>query len=79
LTYAAGLGPILESKNALRRRSSAAAEAYRFGQFTLEPAERRLCADGVPVPLGSTDFHLLLALVENAGSVVAKDDLVSRV
>ena len=54
-------------------------ELYRFGRFTLEPGERRLCADGVRVPLGSTDFRLLLALVESAGAVVAKDDLISRV
>ena len=55
------------------------AELYRFGRFTLDPAEGRLCEDGVPVSLGFTDFRLLLALVESAGTVVAKDDLISRV
>ena len=55
------------------------AEVYRFGRFTLEPAERRLSADGAPVPLGSTDFRLLLVLVESAGAVVAKNDLLGRV
>jgi predicted ATPase len=33
----------------------------------------------VLVPLGQTDLALLLALVENAGALVAKKDLVSRV
>jgi predicted ATPase/DNA-binding winged helix-turn-helix (wHTH) protein/tetratricopeptide (TPR) repeat protein len=55
------------------------AELYRFGRFTLDPAESRLSADGVPVALGSTDIRLLLALVERAGALVTKDDLVSRV
>lgn len=55
------------------------AEPYCFGRFTLHPAERSLCADGVPVPLRATDFRLLLALVESAGVYVTKDDLVSRV
>ena len=31
------------------------------------------------MPLGPTDFRLLLALVESAGAVVTKDDLMSRV
>ncbi|HEY4114708.1 MAG TPA: winged helix-turn-helix domain-containing protein [Rhizomicrobium sp.] len=54
-------------------------DQYRFGPFTLDPAERSLRADGVPVPLGSTDVRLLLALVEHAGAVVSKDDLMRRV
>src|SRR5215469_13225203 len=54
-------------------------EIYHFGRFTLDPVERRLRADGAPVPLGLTAFSLLLALVESAGSTVSKDDLISRV
>jgi predicted ATPase/DNA-binding winged helix-turn-helix (wHTH) protein len=52
---------------------------YRFGRFALDPAERRLSANGVPVPLGETPFQILLMLVENGGDVVGKDDLISRV
>ncbi|MGH6887814.1 MAG: ATP-binding protein [Rhizomicrobium sp.] len=52
---------------------------YRFGRFTLDPVESRLSADGVVVPLGPTAFRLLLTLVESAGDVVTKDDLLSRV
>jgi predicted ATPase/DNA-binding winged helix-turn-helix (wHTH) protein len=54
-------------------------EPYCFGRFTLDPAERRLCADGALVPLGPTDFCVLLALVERAGAIVTKSELVSRV
>ena len=54
-------------------------EPYRFGRFILDPANRELSADGSPVPLGATDFRLLLALIEQAGSLVTKDELMSRV
>ena len=54
-------------------------DQYSFGPFTLDAAEHRLYADGVSVPLGSTDLRLLLALVQQAGAVVSKDDLMSRV
>ncbi|MGH6877093.1 MAG: ATP-binding protein [Rhizomicrobium sp.] len=52
---------------------------YSFGRFTLDPAESRLCADGIPVPVGSTGLRILLALVEREGALVTKDELVSRV
>ena len=52
---------------------------YCFGRFVLNPAERRLYADGVLLALGSTEFGLLWALVESGGAVSAKEDLVSRV
>ncbi|HEY3777119.1 MAG TPA: winged helix-turn-helix domain-containing protein [Rhizomicrobium sp.] len=55
------------------------AEPYRFGRFTLDPAGGQLTADGAPVPLGSTDFRLLVALVERAGTLVTKNELMSRV
>src|ERR1700742_1629273 len=54
-------------------------EPYRFGRFTLDPTNRALSADGAPVPLGATDFRLLLTLIERAGSLVTKDELMSRV
>lgn len=54
-------------------------EPYRFGRFTLDPANRELSADGAPIPLGATDFRLLLTLIERAGSLVTKDELMSRV
>lgn len=50
---------------------------YCFGRFTLDPATRRLSTDGVPVSLGALDFRLLLVLIESAGVVVTKDDLMS--
>ena len=54
-------------------------QPYRFGRFTLDPANRQLRAEGSPIPLGSTDFRLLVTLIERAGSLVSKDELMSRV
>ena len=59
-----------------------AAEAsvrYRFAHFELQPGERRLLAGGEPVHLGPHAFDLLLAFVERSGSLVTKDELLSRV
>ena len=51
---------------------------YRFGPFSLDAAERRLLRDGDPVPLAPKVFDTLLALIEESGRLVAKNDLMSR-
>jgi DNA-binding winged helix-turn-helix (wHTH) protein len=50
-----------------------------FGRWRLSPARRRLPADNEPVALGSRGFDILLALVEERGSLVTKDALMRRV
>ena len=52
---------------------------YRFGQFELQPDERRLLAGGVPVRIGRLAFDLLAVLVERGGHLVSKADLLKRV
>jgi predicted ATPase/DNA-binding winged helix-turn-helix (wHTH) protein len=52
---------------------------YRFGRFELQADERRLLAAGKVVPLTARAFDLLLALVERAGRLVTKDELLERV
>src|SRR5438045_1675600 len=54
-------------------------ERYRFGSFELQPDQRRLLKDGASVSLRPRAFDLLVALVERAGQLVAKDDLLVRV
>ena len=49
---------------------------YRFGEFELEPAERRLSAAGKPVALTPKVFDTLVLLVERAGRLVSKDELM---
>src|SRR4029077_11503629 len=49
---------------------------YAFGRFRLKTAERVLLREGEPVPLTPKVFDILLALVENRGRIVEKDDLM---
>ncbi len=53
--------------------------ACRFGRFALDPAQRRLLADGQPVALGARAFDLLVALVARAGQLVSKHELLEVV
>lgn len=50
-----------------------------FGPFVLSPEERLLQRDGTPVRLGGRALDLLIALVDQAGSVISKKDLIDRV
>jgi DNA-binding winged helix-turn-helix (wHTH) protein len=52
---------------------------FRFGSFELAPVRRLLSRGGRPVKLGSRALDLLVALVERAGHVVTKDELMMRV
>jgi hypothetical protein len=62
------------------RSSPAAADAtLEFGRFRILLRRRRLVADGVPIALGTRALDLLLALVEADGSLVTKEELMSRV
>ncbi|HJP90645.1 MAG TPA: winged helix-turn-helix domain-containing protein [Pyrinomonadaceae bacterium] len=53
--------------------------SYEFGRFRLNVAERVLLRDGEAVPLTPKVFDILVALVENGGQIVSKDDLMKRV
>jgi predicted ATPase/DNA-binding winged helix-turn-helix (wHTH) protein len=50
-----------------------------FGPFRLLPAQQLLLEDDAPVRLGSRALEILAALVEHAGEVVAKNELLARV
>jgi DNA-binding winged helix-turn-helix (wHTH) protein len=50
-----------------------------FGPFRLFPAARRLEKDGVPVELGGRALDVLIALVNQAGRVVGRADLMSTI
>lgn len=56
-----------------------AGHTYCFRTFRLDIAERRLLDRGVPVPLAPRAFEVLVKLVENAGHLVEKDDLLLSV
>jgi DNA-binding winged helix-turn-helix (wHTH) protein/tetratricopeptide (TPR) repeat protein len=50
---------------------------YRFGPFVLNPAEHRLARDGEGVPLSKRPMAVLVALVERAGHLVTKEELLA--
>ena len=52
---------------------------YQFGPYTLDVQQRILLFEGAPVPVPLKAYETLLALVENAGRVVLKKDLLDRV
>src|SRR6266496_3845227 len=51
----------------------------RFGGFELQPGERRLLLDGRPTAVGPRAFDMLIVLVERAGKLVSKGELLDRV
>jgi DNA-binding winged helix-turn-helix (wHTH) protein len=53
--------------------------AYLFSDFTLQPATRLLRRSQAVVPIPSKAFDVLLALVQNAGRVMGKDELLRQV
>ncbi len=52
---------------------------YEFGPFRLDPQERTLRRDGEPIPMTIKAFDTLLALIEGAGRVVEKNELMEQV
>jgi len=53
-------------------------EAISFGPFRLLAMQRLLLEGDQPVRLGSRAFDILAALVERAGEVVGKEELIAR-
>jgi TolB-like protein/DNA-binding winged helix-turn-helix (wHTH) protein len=58
---------------------SGAPTMVEFGRFRVVPHRRELLADGQPIKLGGRDFDVLMALIGASGTVVSKDELLSRV
>jgi predicted ATPase/DNA-binding winged helix-turn-helix (wHTH) protein len=59
----------VDSPNAIR---------LRFGPFELNVAERSLKKANQAVPLGGRAYDILITLLENAGQVVAKSELIAK-
>jgi DNA-binding winged helix-turn-helix (wHTH) protein len=61
------------------RIKGASAWAIFFGPFCLLPAQQLLLHEDEPIPLGSRAMDILIALVERAGELVSKEELMARV
>ena len=68
--------PLLYDAN--RSTSATAGAVIEFGRFRVLLRRRQLLADGVPVELGTRAFDLLLILSQADGSLVSKEELLSR-
>ncbi len=77
-----GAMELLARVDALLRRSRVAAPARpldRFGDVEVNRAARTVKRSGVPVALSPKEFALLVALMDRAGSVVPRGELLSAV
>lgn len=52
---------------------------HRIARVTLEPAARSVSIDGHPLELTSIEFEILARLVHHAGTVVARERLITEV
>ena len=75
--FKANAYPLQHDSN--RPRAGTSDAALEFGRFRVLLRQRQLFADGVPVELGTRAFDLLLALLEADGSLIGKEELLSRV
>src|SRR6266403_4517522 len=66
-------------RDADRSNSATGDATLEFGHLRVVLRQRLLLADGVPVELGTRAFDLLLVLLEADGSLVTKEELLSRV
>jgi DNA-binding winged helix-turn-helix (wHTH) protein/tetratricopeptide (TPR) repeat protein len=52
---------------------------YEFDAFRVDPVRRLLLRDGEPQPITPKAFSILVALIERAGEVVEKSELIERI
>ena len=53
---------------------------YRFGPYTLEPAQRRISGDGnARIELTAKAFDLFVLLVSRSGQLVTKDEILDEI
>jgi len=52
-------------------------ETFVFGSFRLIPAQRMLLDDEKPLRLGSRALDILITLVEHAGEMISKEQLIA--
>src|SRR6267378_6414113 len=52
---------------------------YELDEWEIDLARRELRARGIPVPIGGRAFEIIEVLVQSAGELVTKNDLMGRV
>jgi predicted ATPase/DNA-binding winged helix-turn-helix (wHTH) protein len=72
-----GAAPLAPTTRVAEAQSDAT--SIHFGAFYLWPLRRLLMLDNRPVPIGSRALEILIALVEQPGALVTKQELMARV
>ncbi|MGE5630881.1 MAG: response regulator transcription factor [Caulobacteraceae bacterium] len=54
-------------------------ETVRFGSLVIYPRHYRVLKDGIPVSLTYKEFELFLYLVQNAGLVMTKEQILNKI
>src|SRR5450756_232403 len=62
----------------IQQSGSPSAIRFGFGPFELNVAERSLKKANQAIPLGGRAYDILMALLDNAGEVVGKAELIAR-
>jgi DNA-binding winged helix-turn-helix (wHTH) protein len=62
-----------------KRMAALEKSVYRFCEFELEPAERRLSSAGKTISLTPKVFDTLVLLVERAGHMVTKEEILGTI
>lgn len=54
-------------------------KVYEFGPYRLEVRKNRLFGEGRPIPIRRKTYEILLVLLDSAGELVEKDEILERV
>jgi len=68
-------------RTAMRRRTTQPppVEKFAFGEVKVDFAKMELLRDGVPVQMTSQEFKVLKFMIQNAGRVLSREELLNQV
>lgn len=73
------LAELMARVRALLRRSGGEESPVQIGDIRLEPAARRVLVGGQEVSLANKEYELLKVLIDRAGQVVPREDILREV
>lgn len=60
----------------LRRSAGRASPTIQYGDIVIDPASHEVCLKGQPIKLSRREFALLETLIESAGRVISREQMV---
>src|SRR5262245_46021895 len=74
-----GSKTVLKEFASVAKMNRAVNHFYEFGSLRLDATNRQLCRNGVELPLQPRLMETLIALIENANTLVTRDSLINAV